>query len=282
MQAYTVEELAEIINISPSSIYGFLKRGTIKNIKLKKNLYQILEPINHLIKKKKPGSRKGGPYSSEEKEILIQYYTKKGAEFCQTLMTNRSLGAIGLQARKMGLPIDLPLPEGYKKCSRCFDIKQYTDFGLHKREKDGRNVYCKLCLLSLRNRPDSKNQKKNYDKNYSKNIRKFNKQHILRMKITKRIKSALKSQNAKKISKTTESLGCSLPYLRNYLELKFHEGMTWENHGFKGWHIDHIIPCSAFDLTDLDQQKICFHYSNLQPLWWYDNLKKGDSIVEYP
>ena len=49
--------------------------------------------------------------------------------------------------------------------------------------------------------------------------------------------------------------------------------MTKENYGL--WHVDHIIPCASFDLTDPKQQKICFHWSNLQPLKAIDNLKKG-------
>lgn len=48
--------------------------------------------------------------------------------------------------------------------------------------------------------------------------------------------------------------------------------------GKHGWHVDHIIPCSSFDLTDIKQQKICFHYTNLQPLWAIDNLKKSNKI----
>lgn len=51
--------------------------------------------------------------------------------------------------------------------------------------------------------------------------------------------------------------------------------MTWENYGVHGWHIDHIRPCKSFDLTDPEQQKECFHYTNLQPLWWWENLEKG-------
>lgn len=43
--------------------------------------------------------------------------------------------------------------------------------------------------------------------------------------------------------------------------------MTWENHKHCGWHLDHIIPCSSFDLSDPEQQNKCFHYTNLQPLW---------------
>jgi hypothetical protein len=72
-----------------------------------------------------------------------------------------------------------------------------------------------------------------------------------------------------------ELLGCSVDECREYLELQFKEGMSWDNYGTHGWHIDHISPCASFDLTDPEQQKICFHYTNLQPLWATDNIKKG-------
>ena len=55
--------------------------------------------------------------------------------------------------------------------------------------------------------------------------------------------------------------------------------MTWENHGLKGWHYDHIIPLSHFNLTDIEQQKKACHYTNLQPLWWWENLEKSDKIL---
>jgi hypothetical protein len=60
-----------------------------------------------------------------------------------------------------------------------------------------------------------------------------------------------------------------------HLEAQFRDGMSWDNYGRYGWHIDHIIPCSSFDLTDTDQQRKCFHYTNLQPLWAHENLSKG-------
>jgi hypothetical protein len=87
------------------------------------------------------------------------------------------------------------------------------------------------------------------------------------------------SQNTIKTKKTLELLGCSWQEARDHIQSQFKEGMTWENHGFYGWHIDHIIPCSSFDLTDLEQQKKCFHYTNLQPLWWKDNISKGSKIL---
>ena len=54
--------------------------------------------------------------------------------------------------------------------------------------------------------------------------------------------------------------------------------MAWENYGLKGWHVDHIIPISFYDLTNEDEVKKACHYSNLQPLWWQDNLEKGNKI----
>jgi hypothetical protein len=105
-------------------------------------------------------------------------------------------------------------------------------------------------------------------------------QFRLRTNLRGRIINALKRQKAIKSKKTLELLGCSCEEARNYLQSKFKEGMTWETHGHKGWHIDHIIPCASFDFTDPEQQKKCFHYTNLQPLWWYENISKGDKILE--
>lgn len=76
-----------------------------------------------------------------------------------------------------------------------------------------------------------------------------------------------------KHARTLTLIGCNIQTLRTYLEQQFKEGMTWNNYG--QWHIDHIKPCAKFDLTNLEEQKICFHYTNLQPLWAVDNIKKG-------
>lgn len=81
-----------------------------------------------------------------------------------------------------------------------------------------------------------------------------------------------------KSASTFELIGCTPNEFKIYIESKFQKGMSWENYGTKGWHIDHIIPCCSFDLTDPEQQKLCFHYLNQQPLWAKDNLRKGKSI----
>jgi hypothetical protein len=94
-----------------------------------------------------------------------------------------------------------------------------------------------------------------------------------------RIYAALKRARTSKSIRTLSLLGCSGEELKVHLETQFTEGMSWDNHTLKGWHIDHIRPCASFDLTDPEQQKLCFHFSNLQPLWALDNILKSDSYV---
>ena len=75
-----------------------------------------------------------------------------------------------------------------------------------------------------------------------------------------------------------ELLGCQPHELVKHLESKFKHGMSWKNHTHKGWHIDHIIPLSSFDLTDVNQLKKACHYTNLQPLWHLENIHKRNRI----
>lgn len=91
-----------------------------------------------------------------------------------------------------------------------------------------------------------------------------------------RVFHAVTSKSIPKDAPTIELIGCSIPALKAHLESQFVEGvMSWDNYGPNGWHIDHIRPCASFDLLDPDQQRQCFHYSNLRPLLAIDNLTKG-------
>lgn len=95
----------------------------------------------------------------------------------------------------------------------------------------------------------------------------------VRANLRARIYFALRGQI--KAGRTLELVGCSVPELRGHLELLFVPGMTWENYG-PIWHVDHVRPCASFDLSDPEQQRKCFHFTNLQPLFAKENLSKGD------
>lgn len=91
----------------------------------------------------------------------------------------------------------------------------------------------------------------------------------LRSRLNKALKGDIKSKG------TVALLGCSISELKAHLEAKFQPGMSWENWSLHGWHIDHIVPLSSFNLSSPEELKKACHYSNLQPLWAKDNLKKG-------
>jgi len=91
-----------------------------------------------------------------------------------------------------------------------------------------------------------------------------------------RIKTAIKRAGGLKASGSAELTGCTKEQLRSWIESQFVGGMSWDNRS--EWHIDHIIPCAAFHLTDESQQAVAFHYTNLRPLWKQENQRKRDSV----
>jgi len=93
----------------------------------------------------------------------------------------------------------------------------------------------------------------------------------------KRLWDALK-RNVKS-KRTIELIGCSVDELLAHLESQFQEGMNWDNYG--EWHIDHIKPCAMFDFSKEEDQKECFHYTNLQPLWAIENIRKSNKYEEH-
>lgn len=86
---------------------------------------------------------------------------------------------------------------------------------------------------------------------------------------------------AKKSCPSIVYLGCSIPMARKHIESKWKPGMKWENHGIHGWHIDHIVPISSFDFTKQSEVFEALHYTNLQPLWWNENLQKTNKTIQF-
>ena len=110
---------------------------------------------------------------------------------------------------------------------------------------------------------------------HNKKTRQFNIEYKLKEILRARIGKAVE----RKSDSTLNLIGCSIEELKIHLEKQFKEGMNWQNHTKDGWHIDHIIPCCKFDLTKEEEQKKCFHYTNLQPLWAKENLQKNKNII---
>lgn len=199
--------------------------------------------------------------------------------------------------------IDLPLD--HKLCTKCKKIKHNEDFMKDSSKKDGLYSSCKLCTKIKSHKYYTENkikvlkQSKEWYTNNKDRVRrnqrlwenknrfKVNQKNIKRASIRRkqdptfrlmhnirsRIRHAVLDQSTSKCSSSFKLVGCTGKDLRGYLTEKFIEGMTWDNYG--EWHIDHIRPCASFDLTDEKQQRECFHYTNLQPLWAKDNLKKS-------
>lgn len=97
--------------------------------------------------------------------------------------------------------------------------------------------------------------------------------YILSQKLRIKVRRALRENSTKLL----KQFGYTVEELRSHLESLFESDMTWDNYG--EWHIDHKEPCAKFNLQCMGQQRKCFHYSNLQPLWKRENILKG-SVFE--
>lgn len=221
-----------------------------------------------------------------------------------------------------------------KKCLKCKEEKEFSDFHKHKGTKDGYTSRCRECSLNEKKEYYEKNKEKvkekvklyrennldkvkktvklNYDKNrdilleYKKNYHIENKDKLdvlnsiwrdnnkdkirngareymsnrrktdilfnLKEIISGLIRSSIISKGYKKLHRTEIILGCSIQEFKEYIENKFIENMSWENHG--DWHLDHKTPVSWGKNED-DIYKLN-HYTNFQPLWEKDNLSKGN------
>jgi len=183
-----------------------------------------------------------------------------------------------------------------RKCSLCKKELELSskNFYKNKYEVGGFDYRCKQCKLTYyqNNKEKSKKNSKNWQINNPNKFKSINEKYrrsekgistqkkykkkeytqkygkdikwTLSRNIRTRFNQALK--NNFKSGKTLELLGCSLTELKLWLEQQFLPEMSWDNHGVI-WEIDHIKPCASFDLTDTEQQKECFHYTNLQPLF---------------
>lgn len=199
-----------------------------------------------------------------------------------------------------------------KMCRTCKEIKTFEEFTKDKSQPDSKDTQCKFCKRKCEGEYISKNREK-YIGRYREKNRELNKKwrnsekglkwafeyaQKNKIRIAKRKKESSKkwrqeqrmknpmyrivralryrvyfALKCKKKSKhTIELLGCNKDFFKQHLASLFKDNMSFENYG--KWHIDHIKPCALFDLNKPEEQAKCFHYTNLQPLWATDNLRK--------
>lgn len=178
--------------------------------------------------------------------------------------------------------IDIPKT---KICPNCKVEKSSIEFSKEKSSADGLHSRCKYCESEYRKLDKTKKLTNERRRNRYENDEIYKLRSILRGFIRRSIHLAKKSSNKdiKKAKKSLEYLGCTIEELKNHLEKQFYshpntgEEMTWENHSYEGWHVDHIKPLSTFDLTKEKEIMKANHYTNLQPLWAEENLTKGSS-----
>jgi len=171
--------------------------------------------------------------------------------------------------------------EYYKK-NKTQILSQNKDYRIKNKSKiDSRNKEYrnkkeeKISNYQKQYRIENTEKLKEYIRNYRKNRRKTDILFYLKETLSHRIRCFLKTKNINKKNKTLEIVGCSPLELKLHLEKQFKDGMTWENRNM--WHIDHIIPLSSATNED-EIYRLC-HYTNLQPLWIEENLKKGNKII---
>lgn len=150
--------------------------------------------------------------------------------------------------------------------NREYYIEKSKQYG-----KDNPEVRRKSTAKYLKNNPKYYNnyRKQRYDKDP---------QFKLRIILGNRLNEVLKKNKTYKTSNIITLLGCSLDEVKEYLEKQFTAGMSWENHGIY-WEVDHILPCDSFNLSNIEQQKQCFYYTNLQPLTKIDNRTKSNKVL---
>jgi hypothetical protein len=168
-----------------------------------------------------------------------------------------------------------------KSCQKHYDQRTKPIYDRNNAEK--RAAYHKSYRIKNKDRLDqmyrtwrdnNKEQQREYYRRYVQKRSNIDPIFKLKRLLRSRLRNLLKHQH--NVGLAVEELGCTGAELVVYLEGLFTPGMSWDNHG--KWHVDHIKPLASFDLADIDQVKAACHYTNLQPLWAYDNLKKGSKL----
>ena len=252
-----------------------LEQKRERNRRAQKKFYKTPKGRKYVLEK----TRKWMEKKRKEDPNYFKRYNKDRASYYKSYHAKRKKGN----------------PEKFKQLNREAQRRYY------KTEKGKKAIKERIKRWTKKKRVEDPNYFKKYEQDSLKRVLKWRKNNPRRAKEINRKGAQRFYKKTKKIPKyillrslrsrlgfifnsiknqqktsTKRLLGCSLEELIIFIEKKFKKDMSWDNYG--KWHVDHIKPISKFDLTDKEEQKKCFHYSNLQPLWAIENLKKGSKI----
>jgi hypothetical protein len=148
------------------------------------------------------------------------------------------------------------------------------------RSSDGYYKTCNTCWKPIEwNKDKQKISEKKYRENNREKIKEKDNlpKNKIRALLRRRIRLALFAQKTNKNNSTIQYLGCDINFFKKWMEFQFKDDMSWDNKS--EWHIDHVIPCSSFNLQNNDEQLKCFHWSNLRPCSAKENIEKSDKIL---
>jgi hypothetical protein len=168
-------------------------------------------------------------------------------------------------------------PDGLQgMCKNCHKKyrKEWMNKNLDKYKEScqtwQKNNQHKIYIRQKKWREKNKEYFRKQQREYKANRRKIDDNFRITSNLRNRVRKAIKGIN--KSQKTMQLLGCDIDSFKLYIERKFKQGMHWSNYG--QWELDHIKPCCSFDLSNIVEQKKCFHYSNIQPLWKKEHRQK--------
>ena len=219
-----------------------------KKYRIKNREYLVKKSREYRIKNKEKIFLNKKEYRSKNKEIILLKKKK---------YRNKNKESISIKAKKYRIENNKEVNQK-RKIDRLIKIERYRE--------SGRKFY--------------KNNKEKVKRNnylYKVKKLKIDIHFKLAEKLRNRLGLAIKSNQ--KAGSAVRDLGCTIPELKIYIEKQFKEGMNWGNWSVNGWHIDHIVPLTYFDLTNREEFLKACHFTNLQPMWGIENIRKGNKIL---
>lgn len=277
-------QLAKEYSVSASSICGGLKR---RGFQLRTQRETLLRGRRALTKS----------------ELDARHYQKHGEKIRERLRAKyQATPDYYREKSRQRVAARPPAHVISKVCLVCGVDKNFSAFSPRRSGKYGLRPNCKECEAAIAKnyRRHNPEKAKETDRRYRVSTPVEKRRAIRRKSEAKRLqdpihklKSVLRKQlveifNNKGIRKQESALilvGCTVAELKAHIEQQFQSGMSWSNYGLyrrtdpQRWNLDHIIPVDSFDLTDLEQRKRCFHFTNLRPLWGRENIQKSNRLI---